>query len=690
MTFETVENNQDQSTTDTIAPDAPSFDHRGTYSPEDNKLRLYPAYRLDKDLYLRLKEAGFKWAPKQELFVAPMWTPYRADLLIQLCGDIEDEDTSLVDRAEDRADRFQDYQANRTNDAYAAKRAVDAIAQNIPFGQPILIGHHSERRARKEAQRIDNGMRKAVKMWDTAEYWKRRAAGALSHAKYKELPAVRYRRMKTIEADKRKQEKYLQQANNFIKHFSAPDLTLERAKQIAGFDHTSYYFTLEKYPRDFATYEGAKSLYSALSDGIIDQHKAAELAINHYQRVIKHAQRWINHCENRIAYEKAMLDESGGTAADKFDIVIGGKVQIGRDWYVVKRVNRKDGKIVSVTVNMRFVPVRGIEEVKDYQAPTAEEAEKVAAVTKVAPLTNFPADGVIAITKAQWDKCHKDYKGTDTIAETATLGRHRVRKMIWCFADPTMTDSNKRHQYPHVYITDSKRIDPPKKEPKPDADAQGSTEDQQPERENVAQVLSEIDPPVSDLCTPYQQPEKTEFDILRDQIKQGIKVVAAPQLFPTPSELAARMVALADIKPGMRVLEPSAGTGRILNLLPIGCEIVAVEINSSLADQLTATDKTIVCSDFLNCSPESLWGGFDRIVMNPPFGDAQDIKHIKHALTMLNRCGKLVAICAAGSRQKESLLPIVEQFGGTWELLPSNTFTSSGTNVNTVLLTIST
>ena len=63
-----------------------------TYSPEDNKLRLYPFARLDAATYARVKEAGFSWAPKQGLFVAPMWTPGRGDLLVELCGEIGDEE----------------------------------------------------------------------------------------------------------------------------------------------------------------------------------------------------------------------------------------------------------------------------------------------------------------------------------------------------------------------------------------------------------------------------------------------------------------------------------------------------------------------------------------------------------------------------------------------------------------------
>ena len=75
------------------------MDYTATYSPEDNKLRLYASARLDAETYARVKAAGFSWAPKQDLFVAPMWTPEREDLLEELAGEIEDEDKSLVDRA---------------------------------------------------------------------------------------------------------------------------------------------------------------------------------------------------------------------------------------------------------------------------------------------------------------------------------------------------------------------------------------------------------------------------------------------------------------------------------------------------------------------------------------------------------------------------------------------------------------
>ena len=83
-------------------------EHRATYSPEDNKLRLYPDYRLDKEDYLKVKAAGFIWAPRQELFVAPAWSPSREDFLLKMCGEIGDEDTSLTERAEERAERIKE------------------------------------------------------------------------------------------------------------------------------------------------------------------------------------------------------------------------------------------------------------------------------------------------------------------------------------------------------------------------------------------------------------------------------------------------------------------------------------------------------------------------------------------------------------------------------------------------------
>lgn len=162
------------------------------------------------------------------------------------------------------------------------------------------------------------------------------------------------------------------------------------------------------------------------------------------------------------------------------------------------------------------------------------------------------------------------------------------------------------------------------------------------------------------------------------------------QMFFTPPELADRMVAYADIQPGNEVLEPSAGTGAIVDAIRRrinhGSAITAVEIQPALAERLRTVDclgaERVRCADFLSCDGDL--GAFDRIVMNPPFHNGDDIKHIKHALHMLKPGGRLVAICGNGPRQNEALRPLASE----WEELPTGTFKDQGTGVNAVLLTI--
>ncbi len=389
-----------------------------TYSPEDNKLRLYPSSRLDSATYERVKAAGFKWAPRQELFVAPMWTPAREDLLMELCGEIGDEDTGLVERAEERADRFEDYSDKRAHDASAARNAVQAIGQRFEFGQPILVGHHSERKARKDAERMENGMRRAVQMWETSEYWKQRAAGALRHAKYKELPAVRHRRIKGLEADKRKQERSKQEAEMWLKLWleceAEQDAELQKAValRIAGM----CWLHLPRKEGDREDWSHTPTAYDALNGSHSNLYaprtlaEVIEAAKKTYPATVAHCDRWIAHYENRIAYERAMLDEQGGLKAEGFDIQPGGRVLVDGEWLVVMRVNKKGGQINSVTTNARYVRVRGIEEIKDYRAPTEEDAAKVKKAAKLPPLVNFPGEGFIEMTAEEYKRKPADYK----------------------------------------------------------------------------------------------------------------------------------------------------------------------------------------------------------------------------------------------------------------------------------------
>ena len=266
---------------------------KATYSPEDNKLRLYADGRLDPETYAKVKAEGFRWAPKQDLFVAPAWSPSRADLMVELCGSIEDEDTTLEERQEQRAERFETYQEKRVNDAESAYQAVSEITDNIPLGQPILVGHHSEKRARKDAEKIERTMQKAVKTWETSEYWKYRAAGALRHSLYKERADVRARRIKKLGAEKRKYEKYIKEAELRIKLWSKEGLSLKHALILSGSGC------------------GAYDSWRGLDNGTITVEQAKERAITGAEGSIKYYSRWVEHTGFRIDYETTLLGEQG-------------------------------------------------------------------------------------------------------------------------------------------------------------------------------------------------------------------------------------------------------------------------------------------------------------------------------------------------------------------------------------------
>ncbi len=641
------------------------YDYTATYSPDDNKLRLYAATRLPADLYARVKDAGFKWAPKQELFVAPMWTPERDDLLIELCGEIGDEDKSLTERAEERAERFEDYQGKRAGDAERAHAAVAAIADNIPFGQPILVGHHSERHARRDAKRIEDGMRKAVRMWDTARYWQQRAQGAIRAAKYKERDDVRYRRIKSIEADKRKQERARDEAAFYLKLWTRDALTLEQARQIAD---RCWLTVLRNDGGGWTAFDVLRpdgERYTACPAWTVEQ--VVDVARRVYPSAMARCERWMAHYDNRLAYERAMLGESGGLVADQFDIAVGGRVRIGAEWLLVLRVNRKGGRLVSVTTNARYVPVRGVEEIKDYREPVAEEVAKLKKATKLAPLCNFPGEGFRAMTRAELEK---RYHFIRTVSATAQTGAYRTQMVLKGGGGLDC------HNAVGVYLTDTKRKDPPV-----------------PELDDGPVQLDRIPADVTPR-EPLPAPEPSKFDALREQLREGVQAVVAPQLFPTPVELAERMVEIARPGIGARVLEPSAGTANLLRALPgvvpfaglkqTAVSVVAVEHHAGLARALEQSGlaNTVVCADFLQCTPDAL-GLFDVVLMNPPFENGADIQHIWHAMRFLKPGGRLVAICAAGPRQHEQLKPLMD----TWEDLPDGTFAASGTQVRTALVT---
>ena len=159
--------------------------------------------------------------------------------------------------------------------------------------------------------------------------------------------------------------------------------------------------------------------------------------------------------------------------------------------------------------------------------------------------------------------------------------------------------------------------------------------------------------------------------------------------FPTPSDIARRMIEMLDLQPDDIVLEPSAGTGSILDELPKGTKWVIGEI---LPENIIALKEKGYAVDFENFLGVKELKRITKVVMNPPFENQADIVHVTHALKMLQPGGVLVSIMAPSitfrENKRTSDFMAMLDAGYTYEIinLPAGSFKDAGTGVNTILL----
>ena len=201
-----------------------------------------------------------------------------------------------------------------------------------------------------------------------------------------------------------------------------------------------------------------------------------------------------------------------------------------------------------------------------------------------------------------------------------------------------------------------------------------------------AHVFSEADPEEFALCF-------TEL--------QASGVYTDPKdlgFFRTSPELADRLVAMANLQPGERVMEPNVGDGRIA--LPaaaiVGLENVhCIEIFAPNVKRAQSAGLTVLHQDFLSVKPpENEADRFDVVLMNPPFSKNQDVAHVTHACQFLKKTGRLLAITSP-SWQMQSKNSKAEAFQELLEVsqadvidIAAGAFKAAGTMVATRIVTL--
>jgi hypothetical protein len=155
-------------------------------------------------------------------------------------------------------------------------------------------------------------------------------------------------------------------------------------------------------------------------------------------------------------------------------------------------------------------------------------------------------------------------------------------------------------------------------------------------------------------------------------------VAKSLQYYPTPEKVVDVLINHAEIRPGMTVLEPSAGCGRIMSACKEkGVSVHGVEIDPGRAAQCRANGHRVIQTNFLSLPAMPI---YDRVIMNPPFFGRHYAKHVAHAMAFLKPGGRLISVLPITARYDHGLLA-----GGWWHDLPVGSFAESGTSINTTI-----
>ncbi|MEU3961162.1 DUF3560 domain-containing protein [Streptomyces buecherae] len=215
---------------------------------------------------LRLREYGrtqrqpFRWSRNLDCWYLPhsrdhaTYTP-SLELLAQRLRDKGFEVTLTIDngdrrsfseaeeereeKAEGRADRFGEYAASAARSSEAGWKRGHDISERFAFGQPILVGHHSEGRARRDHARMDDAMRKSIGESDRAAHWTSRAQAAANYQQFKKDPGRTLRRLDKLRADLRAVEKWQrgESAKGFSRNPADPELEIEHQVLTEEIEH---------------------------------------------------------------------------------------------------------------------------------------------------------------------------------------------------------------------------------------------------------------------------------------------------------------------------------------------------------------------------------------------------------------------------------------------------------------------
>lgn len=126
------------------------------------------------------------------------------------------------EKKEGKIERFQELAIKNGQRADQLLTQAHQMAEVIPFGQPILVGHHSERRDRNYRDKIHNKFGQAFKTQEKAEYYERRAESAASNNAISSDDPDRLEKLKDKLARLEKSQEIIKAVNKIIRSKKIP------------------------------------------------------------------------------------------------------------------------------------------------------------------------------------------------------------------------------------------------------------------------------------------------------------------------------------------------------------------------------------------------------------------------------------------------------------------------------------
>lgn len=118
-----------------------------------------------------------------------------------------EHEAASYEHAQNRAERYAERSEHALSNAQDLEAEAKKRASAIPFGQPVLMGHHSQKRDERDRERIRAKFDQSAQEAGRGRYWGACAQAAESYRAGRENLGAALRRIERLEADQRRAER---------------------------------------------------------------------------------------------------------------------------------------------------------------------------------------------------------------------------------------------------------------------------------------------------------------------------------------------------------------------------------------------------------------------------------------------------------------------------------------------------